>query len=275
MRLARIARPYRPGASHRFRWARRVAKRERDSLGLQPGVGVDDQDLDRARHYRALEILIGREIREAELRPLAKIGFDGRPAPRLVTTLENPSNEALSDEERTALMGGYTAIRNTASSPLDYLFHQSKNPIDFVEWLAGKHFAHDFHVASGGRGLSQSLGELMLAKIAKLTPAERKAERIRPVTFKPRRAKRQRQGPSTISDARLDGMARLGRLCDSVSPISWFLLVEIAGQERWIKDVALQLREPAEYVGKRFRESLVEAAAHYRMMPASRPRRQR
>lgn len=269
MRLARIARPYRPGWSHRFRLARRVSKHERQSLGLQAGVGADDRDLERSRFYRALEQLIAAETREADLRPLAKIGFDGRPAPALITTLENPSNEDLTDQERVDLLGGYTAIRNTSSCPLDYLYHQSKSRIEFFEWLAGKRFAYDWHIASGGRGLAQSLDQLMLAKIAKLTPEERRAQKLRPVTFKPRRGKRMRSGPVAISDNKLDAMARLGRLCDSVSNVGWFLLVEVVAQERWLKDVASQLLESPEYIAKRFREALCEAAAHYRMQPSS------
>lgn len=249
-----------------------MSKRERQSLGLQAGVGADDQDLSRARFYRALEMLIAREIRDSEMRPLARIGFDGQPPPALITTLENPSNEGLSEQERADLLGGYTAIRNTSSTPLDYFYHQARAGIEWWEWLAGQRFSYDWHIASGGSALSQSLEGLMLAKIAKLTPGERRRERLQPTTFKPRRAKRMRQGPSSMSDSKLDAHARLGRLMDSVSPVSWFLLVEVIGNERWAKDVALQLRETPEYIGRRFRESLCEAAAHYRLQPSSKPR---
>lgn len=272
MGLPAEVRPARGGAA-RFKRARRLSQRERHSLGLQPHVGADDGDLTRARFYRALEMLIARETREANLRPLAKIGFDGRPPAAYVTTLENPGNEALTDREREELKGGYIAVRNTSSCPLDYFYHQSKSGIQFWEWISGKRFAHDWHVASGSSGLAQSLESLLLAKIAKPTREERKRDRLKPVTFKPRKGKRPRTGATDVmSDSRLDAMARLGRLCDSVSPVAWFLLVEIVGRERWAKDVALQLVETPEYVARRFRESLCEAAAHYRMAPSSRPR---
>jgi hypothetical protein len=256
----------------RFRRVRRVSRAARLSLGLPLHVGVDDHDLERARYYRALEQLIAREAREADLKPLAQIGFDGRPAPKLVATLEHPDNEGLTDQQRRDLDGGYLAMRNTSSSPLDYFYFQSKAGIAWWEWIAGKRFEYDWHIASSGRALTQSLQSLMLARVPKMTRAERKDRRLRPRTFKPRGAKRVKASPTSISDSKLDAMARLGRLMDSVSNVSWWLLVEIVGKERTAKTVALQLGETPDYIGRRFRESLCEAAAHYRLGPSSRPR---
>jgi len=259
-------------ASTRFRRVRRISRAARIALGLPLHVGVDDRDLERARYYRALEQLIAREAREADLKPLAQIGFDGRPAPKLIATLEHPDNEGLTDQQRRDLDGGYIAMRNTTSSPLDYFYFQSKTGIAFWEWIAGKRFEYDWHIASSGHALTQSLQSLMLAKVSKLTRSELRDRRLRPRTFKPRGAKRIKASPTSISDNKLDAMARLGRLCDSVSNVSWFLLQEIVGKERTARDVALQLRETPDYIGRRFRESLTEAAAHYRLGPSSRPR---
>ena len=256
----------------RFRKVRRIRLRERASLGLQAGVGYDDHDLDRARFYRALEQAIEREVRQASLKPLAAVGFDGKPGVELVTTLENPDNDNLTDAQRDELKGGYIGVRNVNSCPLDYMHFQSRAPLELFEWLAGKRFSHDWHIAQGGSGLAQSLDELMNAKVAKPTREERKRERLRPTTFRPRKAKRVKAGPSSGGDGRLDAMARLGRLCDEVSPISWWLLVEMVGNERWAKDVAAQLRVSPEYAGQRFREALIEAASHYARRPSRKPR---
>src|SRR5690606_16700593 len=68
----------------RIRYLRtvRLPERERKSLGLQKGVGYTEQEIDRARFYRAMEQVIIRELLQAQLTPLEEIGFDGR-APRI------------------------------------------------------------------------------------------------------------------------------------------------------------------------------------------------
>lgn len=242
----------------RFRKARRLLEHERRSLGLQPGVGADDRDLDRARSYRALEQLIARELRQAELRPLAKIGFDGQPPnvrvtpdPRAYTA--HPGRPSATEGVPIAKL---TVTRNTLSSPLDYLFFQAKAPLEKWEWLAGKRFEFDYHVAHRSGPLTVSLERLVMAKIE---PQKRDALQ----TFKPRRPRRPRRGPPNVSDARLDALARLGRLAAGISKISCYLLEQIVGRERWIKDVAGELRTSPEYVSQRFREALWDAADHY------------
>lgn len=242
------------------RRVRRLTDRRRRELGLQPGVGADDLDLGRARFYLAIERAIQRELREAQLRPLAAIGFDGRPP--------EVREELLVDEAKRRTWVG----RNIAASPLDYLYFQSKAGIEWWEYLAGMRFAYDWHQAQGSAGLAASLEGLMLAKIAKKTRAERKAERLRPTTFPPKKAKRPKAGPSAAVDARIDAMARVGRLAKRVSNVSFYLLEQVVGEERWLKDVAARLGVSPEYVAVRFREALVEAAAYYRLSAATRRR---
>jgi len=247
---------HRQGDLRRWRLRRRIVRLtrdKRDELGLQPGVGADALDVERARYYRMLDRVIAREVHDAELKPMAAIGFDGKPAKLAVEDMQ--VDDAMQP-----------VIRNTAQTPLDYLFFQSKARIEYWEWLAGQRFAFDWHVAQGSGALVASFERLMMAKTPKLTRAERRQQRLRPATFPPKKAKRVKQGPSSdgVSN-KIDAIARIGRLAASVSEVSYWLLWQIIGRERWIKDVAHELGEDPHYIARRFREALTEAAAHYRL----------
>lgn len=257
---------------------RRISQTERKSLGLPLYVGVDEFGLERARFYRVLEHVIAVESREAarDNRPaLMRIGFDGQLRTREITQhpdayTAHPDRPSAIENTRVVQL---TVMRNTASSPLDYLFFQSKAPIEKWEWLAGKRFEYDFHVAHRSGPVTTSLEALLNAKVDK--PARLKAGQTRPiVTFHPKRGKRASTSPrASHSDSRLDALARLGRLADEVSPIAFYLLEHVIGREQWLKDVAAELSASAEYVSQRFREALWEATTHYQREPTSRPRR--
>ena len=103
--------------------------------------------------------------------------------------------------------------------------------------------------------------------------AQRKALRLKPVTFPPKKAGVTHSAPAPISDMRIDAIARRGRLMAEISKMGFFLLEEICGRERLLKDVAATIQCSSEYVGQRFDEALTEAADHYGRLPASRPRK--
>jgi len=69
--------------------------------------------------------------------------------------------------------------------------------------------------------------------------------------------------PRTRQTSRLDALARLERLAGAISSISFYLLDQIVGRERWMKDVAGELRTSPEYVAQRFREAIWEATVAY------------
>jgi hypothetical protein len=258
----------------RFRRARRLTDRERKSLGLQAHVGADDRDLARARFYRAFDQAIARELRQAELRPLARIGFDGQPRRRAETA--HPDSYTAHPDRMVAVkrpLGWHveplrqvTVTRNTLSSPLDYLFFQARTPLLRWEWLTGKRFEYDFHVVHRTGRLTSNLEALFSAKVEEPAPGALQ-------TFRPRRPRRQRLGPAHVSDARLDALARLERLAAAIGPIAFCVLERVIGRERWIKDVARELDVTAEYVSQRFREALWQAADHYAMRGQRCPQR--
>jgi hypothetical protein len=205
-----------------------------------------------------------------------RIGFDGQLRAKAVTA--HPDAYTVHPKRATAIENAtwdqLTVTRNTSASPLDYLFFQAKAPLEKWEWLAGKRFEYDFHVAHRAGPMTMSLDQLLMAKVEK--PPRLKPGAVRPVvTFRPKRGSRAARGPSKgPSDSRIDALARLGRLADEVSPIAWHLLEQVIGEERWLKDVAADLESTPEYVSQRFREALWEATRHYQREPASRPRSQ-
>jgi hypothetical protein len=213
----------------------RLTEADKASLGLQPHVGATEHDAKRAQFYRGLELLLSKEVKPAGLAPLQRIGFDGR-------------------------------------APLDYLYFQSRDRLEYWEWIAGKRFEYDWQRARTDAPVTVSLDGLMLAKVARPTAEQRRRERLNPTTFRPAAGRRVRSKPE-LGDSRLDAMARIGRLQDEVSKISFWLLEQVIGTERTLKQVAELLGEDQRYVGRRFREALWDAAGHYRMVPSSRPRR--
>lgn len=244
-------------ARRRLMRVRRLPAGERRALGLQPGVGYTDEDLARARYYRALEMVIARETREqaARLAPLAKIGFDGR-AP-FIEAVPHPDNPRAAIE------------RVINQTPLDYLRFQARSPLDHWEWVTGKRFEYDWHVATYDRRIT---GNLDFAAIAKpMTAAERR--RREALTFRPRSSARAPARPGSVADSRLDAMARLGRLAAEISQVSYWLLEHIVGHEWTLERTARALGVDQRYLGPRFREALTEAAGHYRLGPSARPRR--
>jgi hypothetical protein len=56
---------------------------------------------------------------------------------------------------------------------------------------------------------------------------------------------------------------RAGDAGSAVGAISFCLLEQIIGRERWMKEVARELQVPPEYVSQRFREALWEATDWY------------
>jgi hypothetical protein len=222
----------------------RLTEADKASLGLQPHVGATEHDAKRAQFYRGLELLLSKEVKPAGLAPLQRIGFDGR-APQVEFISERLPNE---------LRG----VRNVSQTPLDYLYFQR--------------FEYDWQRARTDAPVTVSLDGLMLAKVARPTAEQRRRERLNPTTFRPAAGRRVRSKPE-LGDSRLDAMARIGRLQDEVSKISFWLLEQVIGTERTLKQVAELLGEDQRYVGRRFREALWDAAGHYRMVPSSRPRR--
>ena len=238
--------------------ALRLTEADKASLGLQPHVGATEHDAKRAQFYRGLELLLSKEVKPAGLAPLQRIGFDGR-APQVEFISERLPNE---------LRG----VRNVSQTPLDYLYFQSRDRLEYWEWIAGKRFEYDWQRARTDAPVTVSLDGLMLAKVARPTAEQRRRERLNPTTFRPAAGRRVRSTPE-LGDSRLDAMARIGRLQDEVSKISFWLLEQVIGTERTLKQVAELLGEDQRYVGRRFREALWDAAGHYRMVPSSRPRR--
>lgn len=228
----------------------RLPEAERKSLGLQPGVGYDENELQRARFYRALAQLIAREARESKMAPLQRIGFDGRV----------PLIEFISERLPKSLRGQ----RNTSATPLDYLYFQARDPLAFWEWVAGRRFEYDWQRAHTDAPMTVSLDGLMLSKVQRPTAEERRRERIRPATFRPSVGRRVRSKPE-LGDSRLDALARIGRLQDEISKISFWLLEQVIGYERTLKQVGELLSEDQRYVGRRFREALWEAASFYKL----------
>jgi hypothetical protein len=255
-----IEKPLSKGAVwRRFIRVRRLPERERKSLGLQPGVGYTDGELTRARFYRAIEQMIAREVRDARLTPLQQIGFDGR-APTIVD-----------DAARGTLMPeAARAQRNTSSSPLDYLYFQSKAPIEFWEWSVGKRFEYDFQRSRSDAPVTVDFELIANARPApRRRPPECTQQQEPPPTFRPRGARRQRRQAADIHDTRLDAMARIGRLADEISKVSFWLLEQVIGRERTLGDVARMLQTDKRYVAQRFREALTEAGSHYGMCPGA------
>lgn len=261
-----IEKPLSKGAAwRRYIRVRRLPQRERKSLGLQQGVGYTDGELTRARFYRALEQVIEREVRDARLTPLQQIGFDGR-APTIVDEDRNPRREA----------GTERAQRNTNSSPLDYLYFQCKAPLEFWEWCVGKRFEYDLRRSRADAPLTVDFENIERARpTIRRRGLERGQEPERPATFRPRLPRQQRRQVADIHDTRLDAMARIGRLADEISKVSFWLLEQVVGRERTLGDVARMLQTDQRYVAGRFREALTEAGAHYGMCPGARPRSRR
>lgn len=239
--------------AHHMRYVRvrRLPRAERKSLGLEPGVGYTEPELTRFRYYRALEHILLKEARAAELTPLQSIGFDGRP----------PSVKFVS---RSDLPADIRGLRNTSSTPLDYLYFQAKAPIAFWEWVAGKRFEYDVQRSRRDVPITADLTRLMTAKIEKMTAAEKRRRAM--MTFKPRTSAKRGKATFEVADSRLDAMARLGRLQDEISKISYYLLDQVIGQEQTLSRVAGRIGVDQRYVSQRFREALWEAAAHYKML---------
>jgi hypothetical protein len=225
-------------------------------------VGLEAREIERAESYaahRRYEQLIAAQIRRAELKPLQRIGFDGQP--RSIEELPHP------DEPKA------WARRNTSASPLEYLRWQSKAPLADWEYLTGKRFEHDWAIAYHNGQLTMPLERVMQIR-REHEPRRRPGQAPRVVTFKPRFAKRQARGPiEAMSDARIDALARLGILMACVSNVTFFMLREVIGHERWLKDVAAQMGVSQEYAAQRFREALCDAALHYADEPSRKPRR--
>lgn len=241
----------------RYVRVRRLPRAERKSLGLEPGVGYCDAELSRFRFYRALEHILLKEAKASDLSPLQTIGFDGRP----------PSIHFIAKAELPAEIRGQ---RNTSSTPLDYLYFQAKTPLAFWEWIAGKRFEYDIHQSRRDAPVTADLTRLMNAKVDKMSAAEKR--RLALMTFKPRTSAKRGKASFSVNDTRLDAMARLGRLQDEISKISFYMLEQVIGQERTLAELARRIDADQKYVSQRFREALWDAAAHYRMLPADRPR---
>lgn len=268
----------------RRRTVRIVPDWRREELGLPKGIGIDGRDLARAEYYARLESLIATEAAKAEEkhRPLARIGFGGRPLTVEVTThpdnlhiernrLERPHYDPTFRETDLPVR------RNTSACPLDHMFFAGRNRLEYWEWLAGKRFEYDWQMAHRGQAVVANL-EAIGPRPApiKLSRTEAKLRRLRPTTFPPKRPSRVMSKPSgnvDLIDCRIDAQGRLGRLQAEISHMGFFLLNEVCGRERWLKDVADSIEEPADYLGPRFREALGEAADHYSTLPSSRRRR--
>lgn len=268
-----------PTRSERWRKrcrVRRVSKAERRLLGLPGGLGdrththrpIEQRELERARSYRALEMIIAREVNLAQLKPMQQVGFDGR----LVTVRERNHPDSY---DPGATGKAQTIKRNTSATPLDYLrWHSKGSRLEHWEYLTGKRFESDFAQAHCTGQVTQSLDVLARAKPPEKPERRKRGDPPAPVvTFKPRNGKRQQRGPiEGISDRKIDALARLGRLADRISHMSFWMLEHVIGREIWLKDVAIMLQVTPEYVATRFREALCEAAGHYRMGPSSKPR---
>lgn len=249
-------RPLSKSAHHlRYVRVRRLPRSERKSLGLEHGVGYTEAELTRFRYYRALEHVLLREAKEAPMSPLQSIGFDGRPP-------------TISFVTRPELPVEIRGQRNTSSTPLDYLYFQAKTPISYWEWVAGKRFEYDVQQSRRDAPVTADLSRLMMAKVERLTAAEKR----RVVTFRPKATAKRGKASFDVNDTRLDAMARLGRLQDEISKISFYLLDQLIGQERTLAEIARRIDADQRYVSQRFREALWEAAGHYRMLPGARPR---
>ena len=230
----------------------RLPEAERKSLGLQEGVGYTEQDLLRARFYRAMEQLIARELREAKLTPLQQIGFEGR-APRVEyhpLPLENPERKY---------------PRNVNASPLDQMFFKAKKKIELWQWVAGKRFEYDWRRSRSDGPVTVNYDPLALFATDSAKPKRQKGDPV--VTFRPRGGRRVMSAP-TVDDTRLDAIARLGRLAAEISNTGFWLLEHVIGHEWPLKVVAARLGVDERYVSERFREALTEAAGFYRLGPS-------
>lgn len=248
----------RPLVRIRFLRTVRLPGAERRSLGLQPGVGYTEAEIDRARFYRAMEQVISREVRRAKLTPLQQIGFDGR-SPRV-------EYHPLPGENMNRKLP-----RNVNSSPLDYLFFQSKKPLPLWAWATGKRFLYDYRRSRSDVPVTVNFDPLDLFRVDRTR--RRKSDPVQ--TFRPKSGRRAPTIP-TIHDSRLDAIARLGRLAAEISKCSFWLLEHVIGEEWTLREAAARLAADERYIAERFREALTEAAGFYRMGPScARGRRMR
>jgi len=136
------------------------------------------------------------------------------------------------------------------------------------DWCVGKRFEYDFNRAPR----RTPYGQLRPHRPRQIGARGRAGRPPAPHFVQSVNGAPQHPRAYDLADTRLDATARLGRLADEVSNVSFWMLEYVVGHERSLAEVALMLRTDQRYVAQRFREALTEAAAHYRMGPTAKPR---
>lgn len=200
-----------------------------------------------------LEIQIKLEA-DAQQDPMAKICFDG--VLRRLQIVELPPDHD---------GNGDVAIQNVASSPLERLYHQNRNPIEPYQYMAGIHFREDYARSQVApmRAIDAENGAMYDTDAARQHRNEMASR-----TFRPKGAKSHKRSHN-ITDGKIDAQRRLGVLYNNISHMSYVLLEHIVGKEISVRSMAASLGMDNRYVAMRVREALTEAAGHYRLCPTA------